>query len=251
MRVFLVIFLVCLVSVSGFSQDQSDSSAKNEPDSTNKSEFIISAGFFNRYIWRGVNFADAPSVQALFAYKKGGFEIGTYGATTLNGDKRGYGNTIEIYASYAYKNFSVTIDDYFFYETTDSLNKYFEYGDNTTHFLEGRFRYDHDKFYLMAGYTLYSRSSDNTNGLYLEGGYYINDVIRVVAGGLTSSSFLNFQDQGGITNIGIYGTKNLSVTPTFGLDLEAALIVSPNYKHVAEVPGVARNPVHFLIGIMF
>lgn len=240
---------------SVYSQIESDSlqniSLSTPKDSTNKGEVIISASLFNRYIWRGVNFTDAPSFQALFAYSKGGFEIGTYGATTLNGDKRGYGNTIEIYATYKYKNFSVTIDDYFFYEAIDSLNNYFEYGKNTTHFVEGRLRYDHAKFYLMTGYTLYTRESDDTNGLYIEAGYYLNDYLKIVAGGLTSSSFLNFQDRGGITNIGIYGNKKVVITPSFGFDLQTALIASPNYKSVADIAGVARNPIHFLIGITF
>ncbi|PIY09155.1 MAG: hypothetical protein COZ18_08585 [Flexibacter sp. CG_4_10_14_3_um_filter_32_15] len=255
MKLIFTLFIACFVCTSAFSQNEVDSLQNSLPstpqDSTNKGEVIISASFYNRYIWRGVNFTDAPSIQALFAYSKGGFEIGTYGATTLNGDKRGYGNTIEIYATYKYKNFSVTIDDYFFYESVDSLNNYFEYGKNTTHFVEGRLRYDHSKFYLMTGYTLYSREADDTNGLYIEAGYYLNDYLKIVAGGVTSSSFLNFQDKGGITNIGIYGNKTVSITSSFGFDLQTALIVSPNYKHVADIAGVARNPIHFLIGITF
>ncbi|WP_338760831.1 hypothetical protein WAF17_14330 [Bernardetia sp. ABR2-2B] len=243
--------LLTLLFVSFSALAQTDSLQNQAADSTNKGEVIISASIYNRYIWRGVNFADAPSIQALFAYSKGGFEIGTYGATTLNGDKRGYGNTIEVYATYKYKNFSITIDDYFFYESIDSLNNYFEYGKNTTHFVEGRLRYDHDKFYLMTGYVLYTREIDDTKGLYLEAGYYLNDYIKVVAGGVTSSSFLNFQDTGGITNIGIYGNRTLNITPSFSLDLQTALIASPNYKNVADITGVARNPIHFLIGITF
>ena len=245
----LIIFLLISSSIVA----QTDSLQTQTNDSTaQKGEVIVSAGFYNRYIWRGVNFADAPSIQALFAYTKGGFEIGTYGATTLTGDKRGYGNTIEVYATYKYKNFSLTIDDYFFYESIDSLNNYFEYGkENTTHFIEGRLRYDHNKFYLMTGYVLYTREIDDTKGLYLEAGYHFNDYVKIVAGGVTSSSFLNFQDTGGITHIGVYGNKTLNITSSFSVDVQTALIASPNYKNVADITGVARNPIHFLIGITF
>jgi len=253
---FIICFIICFfICLSVFCQTKSDSLSTSllstSQDSANKGEAIISASFYNRYIWRGVNFTDAPSIQALFAYSKGSFEIGTYGATTLNGDKRGYGNTIEIYATYKYKSFSVTVDDYFFYEAFDSLNNYFEYGKNTTHFVEGRLRYDHSKFYILTGYVIHSRENDNTNGLYLEAGYYLNEYLKIVVGGVTSSSFLNFQDKGGITNIGIYGSKTVNINSSFSFDVQTALIASPNYKYVANIIVVARNPIHFLIGITF
>ncbi len=208
-------------------------------------------GLYNRYIWRGINFGDAPSLQGLCSVGYKNFEVGMYGANSLNGTSLGYANTIEVFATYTYKKWSITIDDYFFYESLDSLNRYFDYGKNTLHFYESRLKYTHDKFYLMAGYCFFSRASDNTNGVYVEGGYHFNKQIRVVAGGIIGKSFLNFHDRGGVTNVGLYFKKPIKITPDFSFNTQFALIVNPNIDFVARIPGVSRNPIHFLMNMTF
>ena len=208
-------------------------------------------GLYNRYIWRGINFGDAPSLQGLCSVSYKGFEVGTYGANSLNGTPLGYANTVELFATYTYKKFSFTIDDYFFYESYDSLNRFFEYGKNTLHFLEARAKFTHDKFYLLAGYNFYSRASNDTKGIYFEAGYNINKQIKLVAGGITQASFLNFHDKGGITNIGIYFKRPVKVTESFSFNTLFALIANPNFEQVAKIAGVSRNPLHFLLSLTF
>ncbi|MCH7782809.1 hypothetical protein IID62_07040 [candidate division KSB1 bacterium] len=99
------------------------------------------------------------------------------------------------------------------------------------------------------GYKLYS--ADNTNGIYLEVGYNINDHISLFIGGITNASVLNFSDDKGITNIGINASKDLMITDRFTFPLEISLIVNPNYRNISKVPGVGQNPVNFVVSVVF
>ncbi len=208
-------------------------------------------GLYNRYIWRGINFGDAPSLQGLCTVSYKNFEIGMYGANSLSGTALGYANTIEVFATYNYKKWSLTIDDYFFYEAFDSLNRYFDYSRNTLHFYESRLKYTHDKFYLLAGYCFFSRASDDTNGVYVEGGYNFNKQIKLVVGGIIGKSYLNFHDRGGVTNVGLYFKKPIKITDSFALNTQFAIIANPNIDFVARIQGVSRNPLHFLMSLTF
>jgi len=177
--------------------------------------------------------------------------VGTYVGSTLNGTKIGYGNTIELFVSYSISNFTITIDDYFFFEPLDSLNDYFNYGRNTPHFIEGRIQYEQGKFTCLAGYTLHSRADDDTNGLYLEASYALNENISLNIGGVTAPSFLNFMDKAGITNIGIRFSKPLEISPKFTATAQAALFINPNHKHNTQIEGVGRSPVLFVASLLF
>ncbi len=246
-----VLSFFCLFFSTNISAQTPDST---KTDTVKKGKLLMEIGMYSRYIWRGVNFANSPSVQGLLAYtnKKGNFEVGTYGAFTFTGEKRGYGNTIELYATYRYKKFSFTIDDYFFFEEVDSLNKFFDYSQNiTTHFIESRVQYDHKYFSLMAAYAFYSRTSDLTRGAYFELGIPITSELKFIAGYLTDASFLNFHDGGGFTNIGLHATREIKITSSFSTKTKIALIANPNYANTAKLPAIVQSPMHFLVGITF
>jgi hypothetical protein len=206
-------------------------------------------GIYNRYIWRGVNFGDAPSLQGLCSASYKNFELGVYGANSLSGTALGYANTIEVFATYSYKQFSLTVDDYFFYEAVDSLNHYFDYGSNTLHFLEGRIKYSGKIFDGIVGYNFYSRASNQTTGVYLELGCRLSQQFKVVVGGITDASFLNFNDKAGITNIGLYFKKPIKISSFFSFNTQFGVVANPNYKSIARIPGVSLNPLHFLLSV--
>jgi hypothetical protein len=58
------------LSINGFTQEQK---AEN-------SKINITADFVSRYIWRGLDYGKAPSIQPTFSFIKSNFEIGTWGA---------------------------------------------------------------------------------------------------------------------------------------------------------------------------
>ncbi len=50
--------------------------AQNKPSS----KINISSDFVSRYIWRGLDYGKAPSIQPTFSFIKNNFEIGSWGA---------------------------------------------------------------------------------------------------------------------------------------------------------------------------
>jgi hypothetical protein len=245
---FLLIFLPFLA----WAESSPDSVASlPKKDEEKPSPLYAELGLYSRYVWRGVSFGNSPSVQGLLSYSLGNFEVGSYGAVTLTGNRQGYGNTIEVYAKYKYKNFSLTINDYFFFEAFDSLNSYFRYdGERTTHFVEAILKYEGKKVGFTAGYNFLTRRSDLTRALYLEANYRPHPDVVLFAGYVSDASFLNFQDRGGLTNLGIRGTRRIPITDRFALPVQMSVIVNPNYRNVARVPDVSAHAINFVMAVI-
>jgi hypothetical protein len=89
-----------------------------EGSAQNKDSLVFNTeiGLYNRYIWRGINFGDAPSLQGTCSLAYRGFEAGFSGANSLSGTALGYANTLEVFANYTYRGFMVGVSDNFFYE---------------------------------------------------------------------------------------------------------------------------------------
>jgi hypothetical protein len=231
----LILFLV--ITNIAIAQDSTKNIALN-------TEITIAT----RNIWRGLDYGSSPSMQGTLALTKDFFEVGAWGTTTLNGSKEGFGTWLELYATAKYKDFSLTIDDYFFFNSADSLNNYFEWQrDRTQHFIEARLKYDTDKLDLMAGYAFYKNKGDKTNGIYLEAEYYPVRNLSFIVGGVTSANWLSFYDAGGITTIGVSGRRMVNVSEQFALALKASLIFNPSYDKSVEAPGVGTNPAYFAV----
>jgi hypothetical protein len=210
--------------------------------------FTISSKNF----WRGAVYGDnTPSVQGTLAVARGNFEIGAYGTSPLNGTSVGYGIWMEVYASYNIGRFNITVDDYFFFNEFDQDNDYFNWNHNSTqHLVEGRLKYAVEKFSLTGSYVVYA-AEWSKNSLYFEGEYFLIPELSVLAGYVAGESYLNFYDDSGITHVGIAGNRKIKVTNTFEVPVKAALYASPNYEDIAELPGLRRNPINFVLTLSF
>lgn len=221
---------------------------KSESDSL-KFYTDVDFGAASRNVWRGLDYGSSPSIWGdMFASYKS-LSLGAMGTSTLNGSKSQYGTWLELYTSYQYKNLTFIIDDYFFFNTKDSANNYFDYTPkNTQHLIEARVEYESNVLEALVGYVLYSNGADNTNGIYLEATYKPNEKLSFTAGFLTSSQWLSFYDSGGITTLGINGHKEVEIFKQ-KLPLKTSLIFNPNYKNAS--PLVGNNPVYFVLSTDF
>jgi hypothetical protein len=239
----ITLYFLAFFPFYAFAQDK---------DSTKVLNLNTEVSLATRNIWRGLDYGSSPSIQGTLALSHDNFEIGTYGTTTLNGSKEGFGTWVELYATAKYKSFALTIDDYFFFNAKDSLNNYFDWSKSKTqHFIEARLKYDSDKIDLMAGYAFYRNEGDDTKGLYLEAEYSPYKNLSFIVGGLTSSSWLSFYDAGGITTIGVSGKRTLNVSKNFSTTLKSSLIFNPSYDKSVEAPGVGTNPVYMVVYLIF
>lgn len=230
------------------------SNAQSTTDTTKKSKFEFNSEFTlaSRGYARGVGFGESPSLQGLICVSRYGFELGTYGGVTATGNRSGYGNWVENYLTYKYKNLSLTIDDYFFYNSQDTLNNFFDYNSaSTNHFVEARAKYEYKKIQLMAGYVIYSCDFDTTTGVYAEATYNVGNGTSFFAGYMTAPSMLNFIDAAGFTNIGIYHKRKLKISDETTAIIKTTLAFNPSYKSIPQLPGVGRNPVNLIFAITF
>lgn len=245
-KFFITIWIV-LVGSGGVVEGSSDTT-KSKKDLPLNMEVTLAT----RNIWRGLDYGSSPSIQGNLAWSKEFFEVGACGTTTLNGRKEGYGTWLELYATAKYRGFSVTVDDYFFFNASDSLNTYFDWKQpSTQHFIESRIKWDSDKLDLMAGYAFYKNSMDKTKGVYLEAEYAPFRNFSIIMGGLTGASWLSFYDNAGITTLGISGKRELNMGPRFSPVLKTSLLFNPSHGKSVNAPGVGTNPVYFVVYMTF
>jgi hypothetical protein len=78
----------------------------------------VSADFVSRYIWRGMDFGNSPSIQPTLSFNLGEFELGYWGAVAL------INNYVEsdLYMKYSVKGFSLTLYDYYIPALSTELN---------------------------------------------------------------------------------------------------------------------------------
>jgi hypothetical protein len=166
----------------------------------------------------------------------------------MNGTKIGYGIWSEMFLSVTVGDFTITLDDYFFFNEADSLNDWFNWNSNNTqHLLEYRVKYTRDRWSLTASTLVYA-GENSVNSVYVEGEYYIvPDRFSVIAGGVFSESSLNFYDKAGITHAGFVGYTDIPVSKQFTIPLSLMAVVSPNYKNASKLPGFGQSPFNFVI----
>ena len=239
-----LIFSLCIFALVSNSFSQSEVVS----DSSNFS-IDVDFGAASRNIWRGLDYGASPSIWGDFYGSFKNFSLGAMATTTTNGSKLQYGTWLELYAGYEFKNFSLIVDDYFFFNAVDSANNYFDYSpNNTQHLVEARLEYENDFLEAMVGYVVYSNRADNSNGVYIEATYKASDKISFTAGYLTASQWLSFYEAGGITTLGVNGHRKLNVLKR-ELPLKASLIFNPNYKSAS--PLVGNNPAYFVLSTKF
>lgn len=251
MRKTIYTLLLCSIAAIIHAQDSTKAVSVN-------TDFTIAS----KNVWRGVSYGNnAPMLQGLLALNvKDAIEIGVCGTGTINGDRKGYGNWLELYTTFTIDQWSLTIDDYYFF-SYDSLNDYFDYDQNTTqHLIEAKLKYSIDKFSVYASYNIYA-NKDAAKAWYFEAEYFVRDDLSILFGAVTGASWLNYYDAGGITTIGVAGSRDIKVTKLFSIPVKASLIANPNYKNIAQwdgsgyvnpgYDGLGRNPVNFVVALTF
>lgn len=222
-------------------------------DSTRTSKFDTELTIASRNVSRGVSWGNSPSIQMMGNYKPCNyFEAGTYGQVTLNGIGEGYGNQLNLYATFKYKRVSLTVDDYFYFNENDNDNDYFEYGsDKTQHFIETRAKYDGERFDVIAAYTVYQNSNLSTgDAVYMEANYELNKDFALFAGYVTDASDQMAYTDAGMTSVGTTWTKKFKIKD-YSPTLKTSLVFCPNHENVAEMAGVGGNPVYLVAAITF
>jgi len=173
----------------------------------------------SRYVWRGTDFGNSPSLQPDISYTSGNLTIGAWGAFATNGNPAG--SEIDFYASYAIGDFSLSVTDYTFPEA--SLGNYFE---SEAHFVELGIGYGGSEAFPLSISTSMFVTNDDDNSIYAQLGYTISNV-ELFLGFTPAESAMYGTSKAGIVNTGFTASQDVQITELFSIALSGSVIVNP------------------------
>ncbi|MEX2346768.1 MAG: hypothetical protein WD604_14190 [Balneolaceae bacterium] len=200
------------------------------------SQVGLSAEVMSRYVWRGADFGNSPSIQPDINYTSGNFELGTWAAFATNGNPAG--TEVDFYSSYTFVteggDFQISLTDYTFPQAPSG--NYFQ---SSSHFLEAGAGYSGTETFPVNIFTGVFLTNDDDYSVYTQIGYEVNDV-ELFLGFTPAESALYGTTSAGVINTGIAVGKDLPVTDLFSLNLSGAVIANPY-----------SDDLYFLFGIGF
>lgn len=200
----------------------------------------VNLDIMSRYVWRGFEFGNSPSLQPELAYTSGGFEIGVWGAFATSGDFDG--TEVDLFASYTFETsagaFSVMVTDYTFPVHHTGLTDGQTWFDSEAHYVEVGLGYQGMESFPVSFYAGMFVHNDDDNSVYLELGYDVGQFGLFL--GMTPMESAAYETTGpGIINMGLGTGKTIQVTDTFSIDLTSVLSVNPYAENLFFVVGIS------------
>jgi hypothetical protein len=249
--VLAFLFSSTLKSENAFAPD----STKGKDTTTSKIKLNIGSDIVSRYIWRGCDYGNSPSIQPTLSLSKGNFELGCWSAVATNS----FYKEVDLYAKYTLKKVSLLITDYYVPSVNGTPaspdNRYFIYDDKTTaHSFEGSLLFKGgDKFplWLLGGVYFYGNDKrwgchlkkDTTNETYYSSYFEAGYTFAIQEN--SADLFLGFTPAAGaygntigIVNVGVTGYRKIKITKDFELPLKASLIFNPQASNVFFALGI-------------
>jgi hypothetical protein len=238
-KTFSLYLILIALSLPAFSQS----------DSTSK--INISTDIVNRYIWRGLDYGRAPSIQPTFSFIRKNLEIGSWGAFNTNGSY----HEVDLYAKYTIWNFNLAFTDYFVHnETNSNHTHYFDYNaKSTNHAFEGSLQYkisDKIPLSILAAVYFYGNdrawgydaakdsTSKNYYSTYVEFGYTLTHKEKTIDFFIGLTPFAGaYGNTFGVINAGISSYRKIPITDKFQLPVKASLIANPQAGNLYFVIG--------------
>lgn len=199
-------------------------------------------GFVSDYVWRGADQASGFSVQPSLTLGYAGFSLNLWGNQTISRFEDGDGaNEVDINLSYAYKNFSVTISDYWW----SGINK--PYGDyKNDHYFEGTLAYSFgESFPLELSWsTMFAGADKDENGdlmasTYITAAYPISlpaDITLTPSVGFTPWEGM-YWDKAAFTDISLTASKEFQITDKIHVPFFLQAVVAPVYDRTYLLGG--------------
>lgn len=239
----LSISLILIVLSSSFSVFSQEDSSKCDVN------LNIGSDIMSRYVWRGTDYGNSPSIQPTLSATVKNFEIGYWGAIATNS----FYKEIDLYAKYTVKNFSLILTDYYipYANGLDASpdNRYFIFDDKkTAHTIETALQYkggDKCPLWILAGAFVYGNdkrwgydaAKDTTDKTYYS--TYIELGYSFKVKDNSADVFLGFTPQAGaygntmgVINMGVTGYRKIKISNDFELPVKGSLVFNPQSQNV-------------------
>lgn len=200
------------------------------------SNFNLSFELSSKYMWRGIEYGDAPVAFPILSYNYKGFNAFAMGAYALNGSHQ----EVDLGISYSYKALTLGFSDYYYPSSIGEKDRYFELSNRLTgHSVEAYLTLAPEKIPLWFTFSTYVFGADKKmNGnqafsSYAEMGYTYkfndNNALSLALGAnLNKSFYTNYEKGLNVVNIALKYATNFKFGK-FKLPVSASYILNP-YK---------------------
>jgi hypothetical protein len=212
-----------------------------------QTEISLGADLVSRYVWRGTDFGNSPSIQPTLAISYSGFEIGTWGAYQLGRDTNVLpADEIDFFVGYSVGIGNTTLNllatDYYY---PNSGNKFGNFKNDglgshiieTTASLSGP---ESLPLYISASINVYNEVD---NSAYFEIGYSTslqNTTLSFFAGATTGGDNLYYGTSNfNVINVGVTAVKDIKVSEDFSFPIFGSFILNPNQEIAYFVFGIS------------
>lgn len=213
-----------------------------------ESPVTVGVDLYSRYVWRGTDFGNSPSIQPTLKYTNGGFAAGVWGAyaTSISSTGTTYKET-DLFVTYTLP-FGLTLGATDFFMPTGALSAdeadYFNYTDTTTsHVFEVNAAYAIKGFTFTGSYCINESSPNSAISMggdtYLEAKYTLENGINFFAGAGNGWYAKDFDTKFAVCNVGVGASKTIKITDTFSIPVNGSFIVNPDKKDVHFVVGLS------------
>lgn len=218
------------------------------PANNNNSPFSISLELTTKYMWRAIEYGDAPTTFAIINYEQKGFSAYAEGVYEFDGSHQ----EVDLGIAYNYKWLTAGVNDYYYPSSVGEKDKYFKLSSRKTgHYLEGVVAIEPERLPLWLTLSTYCWGADkkplndkNAYSSYAELGYNHsfndNNTISLAIGVALNKGFYTDYEHGfNIVNI----TAKYSSSFRFGsyrLPVSASYVLNPY-----------RNKTYVILSIYF
>ena len=228
-REFLLLFLMLALPFSHASAE--DSIRQHQT----VSPFSVSLELTSKYIWRAIEYGDAPTTFAIINYEQKGFSAYAEGVYEFDGSHQ----EVDLGIAYNYKWLTAGVNDYYYPSSVGEKDKYFKLSSRKTgHYLEGVVTIAPERLPLWLTLSTYFWGADkkplndkNAYSSYAELGYNHsfndNNTISLAIGAALNKGFYTDYEHGfNVVNI----TAKYSSSFRFGsyrLPVSASYVLNP------------------------
>lgn len=207
----------------------------NAQDTEKSSPFGASVELTSKYLWRGQEYGEAPTIFPTLSFTTGGLCIYAIGAYTFDNSWR----EADLGVSYTIKDFTLGIVDYYYPTPTGERDKLFEFDkDKTGHLFEGCLTYAPSKLPVSAMLSTFFYGADkNLDGdqawsTYVEVGYHYDfsetNIFSVALGtSLNKSFYNNFETGFSIVNIALKYQTAIPTGKKYSIPVSAQYVINP------------------------
>lgn len=213
---------------------------------TTFSQIDLGADLVSRYVWRGIDYGQSPSIQPTLSFSTTNFDVGFWSAYQLGRDASTLPtDELDFYLAYTFSlgstSLALVATDYYFPNNVFKFNDFDDEG-NGAHLIEiGAILSGPEELPLyFSGYFNVYNDPDNTT--YFEVGYstVLKEIGIDVFVGATPGGERGYYntDEFKIINIGVKASKEIKITDDFSLPVFGSYVLNPN-----------ENVAHFVFGI--